>query len=76
MLSTRPRRPSLGGRAFTVIAVLGLFAMSGLTMSVPAAAAATIHCGSVITASTTLQADVGPCPKDGLTITASNITLD
>lgn len=76
MLSTRPRRPSLGGRAFTVIAALALVAMSELTMSVPAAAAATIHCGSVITASTTLQADVGPCPKDGLTITASNITLD
>jgi len=59
-----------------VIAASALFAMSSLTMSVPASAAVAIHCGSVITTSTTLQADVGPCPGNGLIIAASNITLN
>ena len=76
MLSTRPWRVCVGGRAFTVVAVSALFVTSGLTMAVPASAAATIQCGSVITTSTTLQADVGPCLGNGLTVAASNITLD
>ncbi len=59
-----------------MIAASALFVTSGLTMSVPASAAATIHCGSVITRSTTLHADVGPCPVNGLIIAASNITLN
>jgi parallel beta-helix repeat protein len=69
---------SVRERAFTVIAALALFAASGLTMSAPASAAAAdaVHCGSIITRSTTLQADVGPCPSDGLIIATSNITLD
>ncbi|MEN3316007.1 MAG: trimeric autotransporter adhesin [Acidimicrobiaceae bacterium] len=33
-------------------------------------------CGAVITANTTLTADVGPCPGDGIIIGADNITLD
>lgn len=33
-------------------------------------------CGSVVTHSTVLQADIGPCAADGLTIGADNITLD
>ena len=56
--------------AFTIVLV------TGLTMSVPASAANAIQCGSVITTSTTLNADVGPCPANGLIIGASNITLD
>ena len=76
MLSTRPRRLSVRGRAVTAIAASALFVMSSLTMAGPASAAATIHCGSVITTSTTLNADVGPCPTNGLIIAASNITLN
>ncbi|MDQ6874593.1 MAG: right-handed parallel beta-helix repeat-containing protein, partial [Actinomycetota bacterium] len=76
MLSTRLRRLSVRRRAFTVIAASALFVVSGLTMSGPASAADTIHCGSVITTSTTLHADVGPCPTNGLIIAASNITLN
>jgi len=37
---------------------------------------ATVSCGSVITANTTLCADIGPCSGNGLIIGASNITLD
>jgi len=33
-------------------------------------------CGAVLTADTTLSADVGPCPADGLIIGADSITLD
>ncbi len=36
----------------------------------------TMGCGAVITATTTLTADVGPCPGDGLVIGANNITLN
>ncbi|MCA1683808.1 MAG: right-handed parallel beta-helix repeat-containing protein, partial [Actinobacteria bacterium] len=35
-----------------------------------------VSCGSVITQNTTLDSDIGPCPGDGLVVTASNITLD
>lgn len=35
-----------------------------------------LSCGDVITRSTTLTADVGPCPADGLIIGADNITLN
>lgn len=45
----------------------------------PATAApqrAVVKCGTVITQSTTLTADVGPCSSDGLIVGADNITLD
>ena len=35
-----------------------------------------IRCGQVLTESTTLSADVGPCPGDGLIIGADNVRLD
>lgn len=38
--------------------------------------AAHVACGSVITANTTLDSDVGPCPGDGLVVTAPSITLN
>ncbi|MBW3641816.1 MAG: right-handed parallel beta-helix repeat-containing protein [Actinobacteria bacterium] len=44
-------------------------------MAVPAAAEH-IACGTVITASTALDSDIGPCPGDGLIISASDVTLD
>ena len=40
------------------------------------AQAAHLSCGAVITASTVLDSDIGPCPGGGLQITASGITLD
>ena len=43
---------------------------------VPAARGAAIQCGANITTSTTLKADVGPCPSDGLIVTADNVKLD
>jgi hypothetical protein len=41
-----------------------------------AAGASTALCGATITVSTTLTEDVGPCPNNGITIGASNITLN
>jgi len=35
-----------------------------------------VVCGQVITSSTTLDSDVGPCAMDGIVIGADNITLD
>ncbi|MDQ6798067.1 MAG: right-handed parallel beta-helix repeat-containing protein [Actinomycetota bacterium] len=42
----------------------------------PAGAATRVRCGATITATTKLAADVGPCPGDGVVVTANNITLD
>jgi parallel beta-helix repeat protein len=39
-------------------------------------AAAEVDCGQTITQDTTLTHDVGPCPGDGITVTASNVTLN
>ncbi len=49
--------------------------LTGLAVSAQPAAAA-VGCGSTITVSTTLTADVGPCTGDGLIVRASNITLN
>src|SRR5919199_4582097 len=45
-------------------------------LSTGVAGAATLTCGSVITASTVLDADVGPCSGDGLVVGASGVTLN
>ncbi len=64
------------GRAIgTALALLsfGTAFVGGAAEAAPVALA----CGSVITTDTTLAADVGPCNSgDGLTVTASNITLN
>jgi parallel beta-helix repeat protein len=44
--------------------------------AVSSAAAAPPRCGSTITQSTTLTANIGPCNQGGLVIGADNITLD
>ena len=44
-------------------------------LGLPAGAEAVVGCGSVITASTTLTADVADCTGDALTIGASGVTL-
>ncbi|MBW3581223.1 MAG: right-handed parallel beta-helix repeat-containing protein [Actinobacteria bacterium] len=38
--------------------------------------AAHVACGQVITESTTLHSDVGPCPGDGLIVAADGVVLD
>lgn len=71
----RPVRSRL--RRAATIPVLGLL-LSGVALVSPASAdpAQTLHCGSVITHSTTLANDVGPCSGDGLTIAADHVVLD
>jgi parallel beta-helix repeat protein len=50
---------------------------AGAVLAAPASAsAASLECGAIITASTTLRADLADCPGDGLVIGADNITLD
>lgn len=58
----------------TVMAVALIAAFSGATGA--RAATAAVGCGSVITANTTLRADIGPCNQGGLVIAANGITLD
>ncbi len=52
-----------------------LVVSAGLVAASPAAAAQPA-CGSTITSSTTLTADVGPCPADGVHVKGHNITLN
>ncbi len=49
---------------------------AGLNGTAGAAAQAAIGCGTVVTESTRLTSDVGPCPGMGIIIAASNITVD
>lgn len=53
-----------------------LLAGSGAAGLAATAAAAPVGCGSVISQSTTLTSDVGPCNQGGLVIGADNVTLD
>ncbi|MDP9366755.1 MAG: hypothetical protein M3Q03_00525, partial [Chloroflexota bacterium] len=48
----------------------------GNSASPAAMRAGRLSCGDVITKSTTLVADIGPCPADGITIGADNIRLN
>lgn len=56
------------------ITLVGLTA-TGL-VSPAESAPATVKCGTVITQSTTLTANVGPCSRGGLVVGTDNITLD
>src|SRR5262245_45236023 len=42
----------------------------------PALAAGGLSCGSTVTTSVKLTANIGPCLGDGLVVTASNVTVD
>jgi parallel beta-helix repeat protein len=54
----------------------GTLLLTGVVSAGPAHAAV-LSCGSTVTQSTTLSANVGPCSAtDGLVVTASNITLN
>jgi hypothetical protein len=71
-----PRRPRWRSRAQgTGVAVV--LAATGALAALPATAtAATVSCGTVIKQSTTLTADLGPCPGEGIVIGANGVTLD
>ena len=62
-------------RRIATAGALALFAASALVVAAPAAAAP-VGCGITITQSTTLTANIGPCPRGGITIGADDITLD
>ncbi|MDQ3570186.1 MAG: right-handed parallel beta-helix repeat-containing protein [Actinomycetota bacterium] len=53
-----------------------VLALAGLTLTAGPAQATHVACGTVITQNTTLDSDIGPCPGDGLIVTASNVTVD
>ena len=60
-------------RKLTVTAVLTLVSTATL---VPTAAATHVGCGTVITRSTSLDSDVGPCPSTAIVIQGDNIKVD
>jgi len=62
-------------RAVGVGSAMSILAM-GSALASPASAAVTLHCGELITQTTTLAADVGPCAGGpGILVGADNITL-
>ena len=63
------------GRILVALAAVSVAMTGGLVMTT-GASAASIGCGTLITQNTTLHADVGPCPDNGLIIVANNVTLD
>lgn len=66
------RRP---GAAVAVVSMLGVLpVVAGVGAGVASANPAL--CGMVVTQSTTLTSDVGPCPGVGISVEASGITLD
>ncbi len=70
-------RRSMRMRTAGALAVLATTVAT--TLATTAAGAAVLSCGQVITQSTKLDNDVGPCPNNGahgIVIGASNITLD
>jgi len=70
------------GQTMTHRARMAAAMLAGALVMVPtglvstAAAAPAIGCGTTITKTTTLTADIGPCPGTGLVIAADNITVD
>ncbi|MPZ65269.1 MAG: hypothetical protein GEU83_07025 [Pseudonocardiaceae bacterium] len=54
----------------------GTTLLSATTFVGTAAGQDAIGCGDVITEDTTLAADIGPCPGDGLIVEADGVTLD
>jgi len=63
-------RRLLGAVSASVLMLGGMVGMAG------PAGAAHVQCGEVITASVTLDSDVGPCPDFGLHVAASGITVN
>jgi len=65
-------RTAVAAVAATAVTSVGL---AGLAAG-PASAAETLTCGSVVTKSVVLQADLTGCPGNGLVVGASGITID
>ncbi len=66
-------------RRIGVSTLAGLLSATGLMAAIVAQAPpamAMVACGETITVNTTLDADVGPCPANGIIIGADGITLD
>ena len=59
---------------------LGMLLAMAVTATLPtirgAGAQVAVACGQTITQNTTLIADLGPCPNNGIIVGANNITLD
>jgi hypothetical protein len=53
--------------AGTLLAWIGFTAPAGATH---------VGCGQVITSSTTLDSDVGPCPNNGIIVQGNDVKLD
>ncbi len=70
------QRSAAPRRAVLLSVVLSL--LGGVAVATPASAARpqVLACGTVVTRSVTLAADVGPCEEDGLVIGADGVTLD
>jgi len=56
--------------------IAALTALIGQLVAPSPASGAVLACGSTVTASVTLEADIGPCAGTGLIVTASGITLN
>ena len=69
-------RPRGARAAIGPIALATSLAMAIVVPAAEAARAGSVSCGTVITESITLTADVGPCAEDGLIIGASGVTVD
>jgi parallel beta-helix repeat protein len=61
-------------RKWFAVPLAGLLVAGGFTL--PARANHVLGCGDVITQSTVLHNDIGPCQGDGLVVDASGITLN
>ncbi len=60
---------------WTATAFVFVLVAASSTVTAPAGAA-DIGCGAVVTRSTTLHKDIGPCPGEGLIVAGDGITLD
>jgi parallel beta-helix repeat protein len=60
------------GAGFALLTLLTLFALPPLQ----GVAGAQVGCGAVITRSTTLRSDVGPCSGDGLVVVSDKVRLN
>ena len=59
----------------TILSAVALLTAMLATSAGPAAANH-VACGAIITQSVTLDADLGPCPGDGLVVRAGNVTVN
>lgn len=63
-------------RALGALVAAAAASTAVMGLATPAAAAAPLGCGSVVTHNVTLDKDITNCPGDGLVIGASGITID